>query len=276
MQDLELKARLEKAYSFVQKNGSELMQELSATAAGQMKSDDMLTKFAKYQNPDGGWWELTELLIPISTISSTINGLYWLLMIGGEKFSALDNTMAYLRRTQSKNGYWDEPEEILKYNPNFWMLPSDYANQLWFTSGICRYLLGHGREADVEFDSAISFLRAGWHGERYPMYPHTHWMAMNVFSRLRNPSETDRQIAQGCKKVLADEIGQRAMSPLYLAQIAHATFRAAPSSLNLFEVVFQEILESQGNDGGWIVEGGDLRDRVLATTRVMFLLKAIQ
>ena len=41
MQNLNLEARLEKASGFVEEDGSELMQELTATAAGRMKSDGM-------------------------------------------------------------------------------------------------------------------------------------------------------------------------------------------------------------------------------------------
>jgi hypothetical protein len=275
MRNLKLEARLEKAFGFVQENGSELMQELSATAVGQMRSDDMLTRLMKYQNSDGGWWGLTELKAPISTISSTINGLHWLLMIEERNSSSLDRTVTFLKKTQKRNGCWDEPEEILTYNPKSWMLPGEYANQLWFTSAICRYLSEHGRETDVEFDAAISFLRAGWDGERYPMYPHTHWMSMNVFGRLVNPSETDRQIVEGCKEILIDAIWQNTIGPLMLVEIAHAALKTVPPSLDLFETAFQKILESQADDGGWIIDHGDLGDRVLATTRIMLLLKIV-
>ena len=65
----------------------------------------------------------------------------------------------FLKRSQHEDGYWDEPEEIVSYDPPFWMLPGQYANQVWLTSAISCKLKELGVEQQVDFEKAVAFLR---------------------------------------------------------------------------------------------------------------------
>jgi hypothetical protein len=265
--------RLEKAHDFLEQHGSELARALSAVAVGRLSEEAMLARLTRFQNGDGGWWGLSEFKARISNLSSTINALHWLGVLNGRGSAALDNTVAFLSSIQQPDGRWDEPEEILEYNPRPWMKPGDYANQLWVTAAICRYLAEFEREQDVRFDAAVSFLRRAWKGDRFPGHPHTHWMALSLFGGRLRASEKDCEIVEGCKQVLKDAILRQQVGPVEYSSIALAAWRTGPVVHDLFEMALQSVLEGQAEDGGWDVANGDLEDRVTATTRNLFLLR---
>ena len=188
--------------------------------------------------------------------------------------SLVDRTVAFLRQAQHDTGSWDEPQEILNYDPPPWMVPGDLANQLWLTSAVCCKLLEHHREADVRFEEALAFLRGGWDGERFPRYTHTHWMALSLFSRLPEPSGADRQIAEGSRQVLLDQLSLGKVDPLDATDIAYAAFRAGSGAGDLYRVALGKVLENQADDGGWVTYYGD-EHRAWATISAMHLLKVV-
>lgn len=163
-------ASLQRAFAFVESNGSRQMRAMAANVMGLMGAGSTLAELTKaYQNPDGGWQRSdSDMSAPLSTISQTHIGLQLLLWIAPRDNSSLGLTVACLLRAQHDTGSWDEPQEILKYNPPPWMVPGSRAFQLWLTSAVCCKQLEHGRQADVRFEQALAFLRAGWNGKQFP------------------------------------------------------------------------------------------------------------
>ena len=257
------KDTLARGYAFVQQTGSKLMKALAAHAAGFASADDVLPHLRTYQNDDGGWERFdSDMTGAISTISQTWVGLQWLLWTRPSDSILLDRTLEFLRQNQSDEGYWDEPHEILEYDPPPWMVPGNRANQLWLTSAVCCKLLELGREAEVRFDAAVEFLRSGWEIDRFPVYQHTHWMAANLFGRLSDPTDLDRRIASGCVSRLTDFLAAGTVDPLDITSIAYAAFKSG--SRDLFDVAFPKAVANQAEDGGWNTGYGD-RHRPQAT-----------
>jgi len=123
-----------RACDFVKEHGAEWTKGIARFAVGRGSREEAVRGVAKFQNPDGGWWGIGTLKAPISTISNTINGLFWLAMIDEHDSPLLDSTAEFLKSHQHSEGFWDEPEEILSHNPRPWMKPGNRANQVWYTA----------------------------------------------------------------------------------------------------------------------------------------------
>ena len=268
--------RLQKAFEFVERRGTVPTQAMAANAMGLMDADATLAEVvAAYQNNDGGWHRFdSDMPASLSTLSQTHIGLQLLLWIDPREGSSLDRTVAFLQNAQHDTGAWDEPQEILQYDPPRWMKPGDRANQLWLTSAVCAKLFEHHRQEDVQFERALAFLRGGWDGKSFPRYTHTHWMALSLFSCLPEPSGTDRRIAEGCKRFLIDRLSSGTVDPIDACDIAHSAVRVGSTAGDLYRKAIEKVLSSQGDDGGWMTNYGD-HHRVWATISAMFLLKMV-
>ena len=262
-----------RGFAFVQRNGSELMKALAAHAVGLASGDDLLSHLYIFQNDDGGWERFdSDMQGAISTISQTWLGLQWLLWTRPSDPIPLNRTLQFLRQSQHDKGYWDEPPEILKYDPPPWMVPGNRANQLWLTSAVCCKLAELGREAEVRFGAAVEFLRRGWEEDHFPVYQHTHWMATNLFGRLSEPIELDRRIATGSTKRLINDLTTGTGDAADITSIAYAAFWSG--AYDLFDMAFPRVITNQAEDGGWTTGYGD-RHRPQATVEAMHLLKTV-
>ena len=262
-----------RGFAFVQRNGSELMKSLAAHAVGLASGDDVLTHLKTYQNDDGGWERFdSDMEGAISTISQTWLGLQWLLWTRPSDPVPLNRTLQFLRQSQHDKGYWDEPPEILKYDPPPWMVPGNRANQLWLTSAVCCKLAELGRETEVRFGAAVEFLRRGWEEDHFPVYLHTHWMAVNLFGRLSEPIDLDRRIATGSAKRLINDLTTGTCDAADITSIEYAAFRSG--ACDLFDIAFPRVIANQADDGGWTTGYGD-RHRPQATVEAMQVLKIV-
>ena len=264
---------LARGLEYLRRNGTELMGVLAAHSAGIASGDDVLVHLRPYQNDDGGWERFDgDMEGSLSTISQTWLGLQWLLWTRPSDTTPLDRTVEFLRRSQHDDGYWDEPEEILKYDPPPWMIPGDFSNRLWLTSAVCCKLLELGREAAVGLDAAIEYLRKGWDGSRFPGGQHTHWMAVYIFASLSEPTDLDRRIARGCASRLIDELSKGIGDALDVTSIAYVAFRSG--TRDLFDVAFPIVVGNQAEDGGWTTGYDDIH-RPQCTIEAMHLIKMV-
>lgn len=264
---------LARGLEYVRRNGTELMGALAAHATGVASGDDVIVHLRPYQSDDGGWERFDgDMEGSLSTISQTWLGLQWLLWTRPSDPEPLDRTVEFLRRSQRDEGYWDEPDEILQHDPPPWMVPGRPANQLWLTSAVCCKLLELGREAEVRLDAAVEFLRHGWEEEGFPVFSHTHWMALYIFRSLKEHSDADRRIARGCARRLKDDLIGDKVDGTDLTSIAYAAFRSGDR--DLFDVAFPKVLENQADDGGWTTVYGE-KHRPQLTIEAMHLINIV-
>ena len=264
---------LEKAHAFVRQNGSPLARALAGHASGETDADEALNELVMLQNPDGGWRGLdSDLEAPLSTISQTWVGLKWLHWLRPSDDEPVDRTVEFLRLSQHPEGHWDEPEEILEHGPPPWMVPGDFANQVWLTAATCSRLVLHSRQASVRFDAALDFLRAAWDGERFPKYNHTHWVSLVVFGLMKDPAAVDRDIFAGSVRLLEDALAEDRIDPLEVIDVARDALYAGRPGARLFEAALPKLLAGQADDGGWTTGYGD-QHRPTGTAEAVHVLK---
>ncbi len=265
---------LERARAFVCESGSPLARALAGHAAGATDVNDALNELAAFQNADGGWRGLdSDMEAPLSTISQTWVGLKWLRWLDPADATPVDGTVEFLRSSQHPDGYWDEPEEILEHDPPPWMMPGDFANQVWLTAATCSRLTLHARQSGVRFDAALDFLRAAWDGERFPKYNHTHWVSLVLFGLLEDPTAADREILDGCVRFLENALAEGRVDTLDVIEVARDALYAGGPAARLFEAALPRLLAGQAYDGGWTTGYGG-RHRPMATAEAMYVLKA--
>lgn len=265
----------DKATSFVKRSGDAVLSALASFATGQIKTTEALNIIKQYQRDDGGWTKTDkDFQADLSIISTTWVALQWLCWIEAKHSIELQHTLEYVRISQNKVGYWDDPDEIKQYNPPHWMLPGRYENQLWLTSAVCCKLKELGCEAEVKFEQALDFLRKGWNGQRYPLFHHTNWMVMGLLGMLETKQDLDRQIITGCKEHLLEAINNDQVDPGDLSAIAYASKLAGDQVQDLLAISSRKMRENQLEDGGWRTNYGE-KHRPGFTVDALFTLKMI-
>ena len=264
---------VDRAITFVLSTNDPIRSSLAQYLRGDCSREEVIETIKINQRDDGGWARNDkDFQGDLSNITATFVALQWLNWIGDQNSSVLQNTLYYLRRNQRKDGSWDEPEEMANFNPPFWMLPGRYENQVWLTSALCCQLKELGREQQVDFPKAVEFIRQGWDGERFPEYPHTHWMAMPLFRLQGSNSETDEQIIKGCKKILYEVVEEDEADSGDIIPIAYASHLAGDVAEDLFELSLTKVKGNQHSDGGWITNHGE-KHRASITVDALFLFK---
>jgi hypothetical protein len=267
------KVNIEKAIRFVQNSKDPVLSALALYATGRIDTEKALDTIKVYQRDDGGWSGTDkDFQYDLSAISTTWVALQWLIWIDASDSAVLERTVDHLRRAQKRDGSWDEPDEITQYHPPPWMMPGRYENQLWLTSAVCCKLKELGREQDVDFDRALNFLRKGWDGSRFPVFIHTHWMAMPLLHLQDTGNALDRQIIAGCKRFLYKAIVNNQVDPGDLNAIAYASLLAGSFAGDLLEISLNGVVRNQMDDGGWKTNYGD-KHRVGFTAEALFMLK---
>ena len=267
--------RIRRGLDFINANGSDHTKAIGNAIVNPDNVDEALNALRPFQNADGGWRGLdSDMKGPLSTISCTWVALQWLSWLNGKNSESLKKTVEFIVKAQYENGSWDEPDEILKYDPPPWMIPREYENQLWLTSAICCQLMEINKTAEINFNLAIDFLRAGWDGKRFPGATHPHWMAIVIFYNLREDSAINEAIAEGCKQFLTQQILEDKEDPFDFVDIAYASLRVGSWADDLLKLSTDRMLESQAEDGGWITNYGDSH-RPMGTAKAIYLLKIL-
>ena len=260
---------------YINANGSDHTKAIGNAIVNPDTVDEALIELRPFQNADGGWRGMdSDMKGPVSTISCTWVAMQWLSCLNQLDSECLKKTVDFLKKVQNENGYWDEPEAIVEYDPPPWMVPGEYENQLWLTSAICCQLLEINKTAEVNFNMAIEFLRAGWDGKHFKKYSHPHWMAIVIFYQLREVSDLNEAIAEGCKLFLISSILEGKEDPIDYVDITYASLRVGNWADDLLKISMEKLLEGQADDGGWITNYGD-QHRPMGTARAIYLLKLL-
>jgi hypothetical protein len=262
-----------KALEFLQRNGDPAFCTLAQYALQQIPLETALQAIQPYQREDGGWARIDkDLEGDLSMISQTWLGLQWLIYLRPGGPENLRRTVDFLVRAQHPAGCWDEPQAVLAYNPPPWMLPGQYANQLWLTSAVCCKLSELDLLDRVRFDAALSFLRGGWRGDHFPNSAHPHWMVMPLLYRTGPQNALDGEIMAGCRTFLWNGLTNHQIDPLDVTSVAYAAHLCGDFAADLFKLALDRMLSLQQPDGGWTTNYGD-QHRPGATLDALFLLR---
>jgi hypothetical protein len=247
-----------KAIEFIEKSKDQVLISLAYFLVGRQEKEETLNTISTYQLPDGGWTATDkDFRKKISTISCTWLALQWMIWLDTPSDNGyLTNTIDFIKRKQMIEGYWDEPQSILIYKPKQWMKPGIYENQLWLTSAVCSKLRELNLEEEVNYDRAISFLLSGWNGAVFPVYAHTHWMSLYLFSGYDFPLY--KEIFEGCKTYLMKAIESNTTDTGNFATIAYHSYKCGIAANDLFELAYKRLCDIQAADGGIMSHYGKL------------------
>ena len=138
----ESEERIKRGLDYINANGSDHTKAIGNAIVNPDTVDEALIELRPFQNADGGWRGMdSDMKGPVSTISCTWVAMQWLSCLNQLDSECLKKTVDFLKKVQNENGYWDEPEAIVEYDPPPWMVPGEYENQLWLTSASCWRLI---------------------------------------------------------------------------------------------------------------------------------------
>ncbi len=125
----------------------------------------------------------------------------------------------------------------------------------------------------MDFAAALTFLRTAWGDKGFPMYPHTHWMALYLFSALPGRGALEQRIVQQSLEIVRDYALQERTNAGEVGEIGYASFKAGPVAREVLSQVLQRIIAGQAEEGYWDFADGDVQDRVVNTTKIVSFLK---
>ncbi len=263
-----------KAIEFIESSNDQVLKSLAYFLVRRQSKEETLKTISSYQLYDGGWTATDkDFQEKISTISCTWPAIQWMIWLEIPSNNIyLTKTLDFLKQKQTIDGYWDEPLSILIYNPQQWMKPEIYENQLWLTSAVCCKLRELNLEKEVNYDKAISFLLSGWNGSCFPVYAHTHWMSLYVFSGYDFPLYNE--IFEGCKTYLMHAIENNTTDTGNFAIIAYNSYKCGKPANDLFQLAYNRLNDIQDDDGGIMSHYGEMH-RPGITLEALALEKAI-
>lgn len=270
----DLQGRLERAYAYADGHAAGFWRTLVGYAAGKVTRAEALACLGGFQTVDGGWWGIGTMKAPLATISNTINGLHWLCMLEGADTRLAGRALDFVGHKQRADGSWDEDEAICQHEPRSWMQPGIYANQVWYTAAICRYVLHLGRTDAVDWGKALAFLNAAWDGGRFPEYAHTHWVGLYLYANMPGAGRHEQAVVDGCLKILQEFVARPKVNAGEVGEVGCAALGAGQEAL--LAQVKARVLDGQAAAGYWDFADGDAEDRAVNTAKVALFLRLLR
>lgn len=260
-----MKTIIQKAESFINKNGTPFQKSICAMLTGSGTNEQAIAEFNKYQNHDGGWANGLEIEYQgsVSTPFASAEALGYIYKFGLDDGENLNKTITYLKKTQQPDGSWDDTIELEAYEHPPYMGKGIYVE--YKTGQNLAWLIRLGTKEPEMIKNAISYMT-----EVFPKISKRKdfWSAAayaNVFFRYPDHSKS-QEIIQWALSVLkpSEEImWQQAMGMLFDDVIPE----------NQTDKVKQLIRKNQQNDGGFEHPFGTYNAVWLANMIIRFLRK---
>ena len=262
---------IQKAISFVEKNGTALEKYRLRFLLGKKENDEIPLQYLRsLQNEDGGFPYDSEKG-KLSCVNHTSNYLALMVELGLGSSSVCKKTTEYLFRIQGKDGSWSENEAIKQYNPPFWDMPSDLKTTMWLTANIANYLvqLGHSKSQAVQ--RATRFLLKNRDKEgRFAGFLHFTWISIGVFGQLKG-SESD--VVKKALKVMdenVEKLRDGAGDFAWCLECFHVAGLTKENST--VKKCIDELVNLQQENGAWLSANGE-KFTVSTTINALRVLK---
>lgn len=122
LSNIERDEQIARGLNFINENGSDHTKAIGNAIVNPDTVDETLNALRPFQNADGGWRGLdSDMKGPISTISCIWVAMQLLSWLNCKDAECAERTIDFILNAQNVNGSWDEPEEILKFDPPPWM-----------------------------------------------------------------------------------------------------------------------------------------------------------
>lgn len=265
------KLDIQKAKSFVEKNGTALEKYRLCFLMGKEKNDEIpLQHLRNLQNEDGGFPYYSKRG-KLSCVNDTSNYLGLMIELGLGYSNVCKKTIEYLFRIQGKEGGWSENESIKQYNPPFWLIPGDLKTTMWLTASTTNYLIQLGYSKSQAVQRAARFLLKNRDEEgKFVGFLHSTWISIGVFGQLKG-SESD--IVKKALKVIDENIGKLGDGAGDFAWCLECFYAAGLTKENpLVKKCVDELVNLQQENGAWLSGDGE-KFTVSTTLNVLRALK---
>lgn len=262
---------IQKAISFVEKNGTAVEKYRLRFLTGKEKNDKIPLQYLRnLQNKDGGFPYDSDK-DKLSCVNDTSNYLGLMTELGLGNSNVCKKTIEHLFRIQGKDGSWSENEAIKQYNPPFWLVPGDLKTTMWLTASITNYLIKLGYSKSQAVQRAARFLLKNRDGEgRFAGFLHSTWISIGVFGQLKR-KESD--IVKKALKVIDENIEKLRDGAGDLAWCLECFHVAGISKENsTVKKCIDELIDSQQENGAWLSGDGE-KFTVSTTINVLRVLK---
>lgn len=263
---------LQAALGFVQQQGRREHRALAEFAVGAASQPQVTSVLVLLQAADGGWAGVVPGVPDrVPTLTGAAHLLQWMRWLSADNHPMLDRTAAYLAVHQHSDGYWDELDLVRHHNPPPGMVPGEPATRILLTASVARRLLETGRDTEIYFGPALSYLKTAWEQGTIMVAPVTaQAMMLPLFKIGGQPSDT--ALVEGCHDALMTAVAQRDATAPDIITIAHAALNTRYAGNDLYIAARDRALGMQAADGGWTAPGGPLF-RVHATIDALMLLR---
>jgi len=247
---------IQKAISFVEKNGTALEKYRLRFLIGEEKNDEVPLRYLRHlQNEDGGFPYNNEKG-KLSCVNDTSNYLGLMVELRLGNSNVCKKTTEYLFGIQGKDGSWSENEAIKQYNPPFWDMPSDLKTTMWLTASIthCLIQLGYNKSQAVQ-RAARFFLKNRDEEGKFAGFLHSTWISIGVFGQLKG-SESD--VVKKALQVIDENIEKLGDEAGDLAWCLECFYVAGLTKENpTVKKCIGELVNLQQENGAWLSAGGE-------------------
>lgn len=241
--------RIHEAVKFIQTFGDEFQKNYYSSLFGNSNIDKTLMHLGKFQNEDGGWFQIDpDYKGTVSSITCTMAAFGKLERLNIRESPLIEKSKLFLQKNQKKNGLWDEPVEILNFDPPHWYYPRINENQIWFTNGMLRYVISRCPEEEDMIKSAREYLKLFWLGNRFPGYAHNDWMGIVSFFNCKDLNE--QLIWENCLNNIKNKIHRYDLADVVWT-LESFYFIGLTKDEPVVKKALQILMDGQLEDGGF-------------------------
>jgi len=264
---------IQKAINFVNKSDSKIeIAKLNVILGNKVEenSQHLFEYYSNLQNKDGGFPHQRNIG-QISTINVTTGLLHTLLDFDLEKSKPFQIGIKYLIKQQHKNGYWNEPQELLKLKPPIWDDPTNELARIWLTANACHLLARTKYVTSKNLTKGITFLLENLsENKQLKGYFHANWIAVGIFA-IRNGKEDES--TQNFVRVIKNNL-DKILGTSDLAWCLHCFHTGGfHREYPIVRKMLDNLLSIQNQDGRWISVDGQVFD-VFTTVYTLYILKS--
>lgn len=257
--------RVDEAVEFINAFGSEFQKNYYRTLFGDSNMDQTLKHLEKFQNTDGGWVQIDpDYNGSVSSVVCTMTAFGKLERLKIIDSPLIDRSKEYLQKIQGADGCWDEPDEILDFDPPYWYYPRIKENKIWFTNGMLRYIISRCPDEDM-ITKAKKYLKTFWLGDKFPGYDHNDWMGIVSFFNSKDSNE--QLIWDTCLNNLKKNINRYDLADV-IWTLESCYFINLPKHEPVVEKALHLLMDGQLEDGGFGTGYGEFQ-RVDATIEAL-------
>lgn len=259
--------QISEAIKIVRNSGTVVQQARLAYVFGESMDTSPIEEYlTKLQLPEGGFPYQNKPQNPYC-LSPTSMMMKIMAETDLTRTQVCKRTIAFVKRIQHTDGYWDENPLLLKFDPPFWDRPGEIITQLWLTGALADHLIRLREGSSNAVKEARGFLLSHQSDDgrlRGPLI--NTWLTIAVVAPATGIDDPMIQKAMTL-------IGQnRDWEPTGLAWALECLFYSGFSEEHqVVSKLLEKIIQLQNDEGYW-VSSDDPSDKVRTTLECLIIL----